>query len=240
MQFDRPLLPARLIRRYKRFLADVRLSDGCETTVSCPNPGAMLGLAEPGSEIFLVKHAGTTRKYPLSWELTRADGTLVGINTTRPNRLAEEAIRAGLVPDLPSDAPLRREVGYGKASRIDLLLQPGQAAPVFVEVKNVHLRRRPGLAEFPDCVTARGSKHLRELASMVAEGARAMMLYVIQRGDCDRFSLAADLDPGYATAFVEARAAGVEAAAIACRVSLNGIHPAHCVPLDLEAARGET
>ncbi|MDX5360507.1 MAG: DNA/RNA nuclease SfsA [Alphaproteobacteria bacterium] len=233
MQFPRPLVPARLIRRYKRFLADVTLADGREVTVSCPNPGAMLGLADPGMDVFLEAHEGTSRKYPHSLELVRADGTLVGINTGRPNGLAVEAIAAGLVPEVPAGAPLRREVKYGASSRIDLLAEPEGAPPIYIEVKNVHLRRSERLAEFPDSVTARGAKHLREMSDMVAQGARALMLYIVQRDDCERFALAGDLDPGYAAAFAEARAAGVEVAVCACRIAPDEIVPVRRLALDV-------
>ena len=173
MRFPRPLVPAVLLRRYKRFLADVRLADGSEATVHCANPGAMLGLAEPGSEIWLLPHDTSKRKLAWSWELIRVGGELVGINTGHPNRLAEEAIAAGRIPALSGYAGLWREVPYGQASRIDLLLETPGLPICYVEVKNVHLRRG-GFAEFPDCVTARGSRHLAELSATVAAGRRAV------------------------------------------------------------------
>ncbi|SMF79819.1 sugar fermentation stimulation protein A [Tistlia consotensis] len=232
MLFAEPLVAALLLRRYKRFLADVVLADGTELTAHCPNPGAMLGLREPGSRVWLAP-ARPGNKLAFSWELVEADGTLVGINTGRPNRLAEEAIAGGLIPALAGYSSLRREVRYGRNSRIDLLLEEAGRPPCYIEIKNVHLRREAGLAEFPDCVTARGAKHLVELAEAVEAGARAVMLYVVQRGDCERLRLAADLDPGYARAFAEARARGVEALCWACEVSTDGI--ALVRPLALES-----
>jgi sugar fermentation stimulation protein A len=222
VHFPRPLVPAVLLRRYKRFLADVRLPDGREATAHCANPGAMLGLAEPGAEIWLLPSADSRRKLAWSWELVRVGDHLVGINTGHPNALAADAIAAGRIPALMGYAGLRREVRYGVASRIDLLLEAPGRPICYVEVKNVHLKRGAA-AEFPDCVTARGARHLAELGAMVAAGHRAVMLYVVQRDDCQAFRIARDLDPAYAKAFDKARAAGVEVLCYACRMSLGGI-----------------
>ena len=227
MRFPAPLVPARLIRRYKRFLADVAIAGAGPVTVYCPNPGSMLGVSDPGSEIWL---APTRTKLPYRWELVRADGGLVGINTGQPNALVAEAIAAGRIPELAGYEGARREVRYGVNSRIDLLLEAPDRPPCYVEVKNVHLRRRD-VAEFPDCVTARGAKHLGELAAMVAAGARAVMVYLVQRADCAHFSLAADLDPAYAAAFARARAAGVEAVCYDCTISLEAIEVARPLPI---------
>lgn len=222
MRFPRPLVRAVLLRRYKRFLADVRLMDGIETTAHCANPGAMLGVAAPGSEVWLLPSVDPQRSLAWSWELIRIGDHLVGINTGRPNALAADAIAAGRIPALAGYASLRREVAYGRQSRVDLLLEAPGRPICYVEVKNVHLKRG-AWAEFPDSVTARGARHLAELAGMVAAGHRAVMLYVVQRGDCDGFRIAGDLDPVYDMAFRDARAAGVEALCYTCDVRLDGI-----------------
>jgi len=228
MRFPVPLVPARLIRRYKRFLADVAIAGAEPVTVHCPNPGSMLGLNAPGSEIWL---APTATKLPFRWELVRADGHLVGINPGHPNALVAEALAAGRIPELAGYPATRREVRYGVNSRIDLMLEAPGRPPCYVEDKNVHLKSGADLAEFPDCVTVRGAKHLRELAAMVAAGARAVMVYLVQRADCGHFCLAADLDPGYARAFAQARAAGVEALCYSCDVSREGIELARALPI---------
>ncbi len=235
MLFPAPLIPATLIRRYKRFLADVVLPSGEEVTAHVANPGAMTGLAAPGARAWLSKSDNPKRKLPYSWELVEADfgaGTeLVGVNTAHPNLLAGEAIRGNLIPDLAGYASVRREVKYGKNSRVDFLLESEGRPPCYVEVKNVHLMRERGLAEFPDSVTARGAKHLDELAAMVEAGARAVMLFVIQIGSSERFALARDIDPAYGAAFDRARAAGVEALAWKCTVSAAGIVMAQAVAM---------
>ncbi len=223
MRFPTPLIPATLVRRYKRFLADVVMPDGMTVTAHCPNPGSMMGLDAPGSRCWLSLSPNPDRKLPHTLEIVEADGTLVGMNTGWPNRLAEEAIRAGLIPSLAGYAGLRREVKYGVNSRVDLLLEDPVRGLAYVEVKNVHLMRTPGLAEFPDCVTSRGAKHLEELAAMVRDGHRAVMLFIVQRDDCDVFSPAADIDPAYAAGLARAIAAGVEVEIRACRVGLDGI-----------------
>ncbi|HEX5933737.1 MAG TPA: DNA/RNA nuclease SfsA [Pseudorhizobium sp.] len=219
MKFDPPLVPATLVQRYKRFLFDAVLDDGTPITGSCPNTGSMRGLTAPGSTIWVSLHESPTRKYRHMLEMVEVGGTLVGINTALPNHLAHEAIRAGLVPTLRGYGTIRREQRYGVNSRIDLLLSEPGLPDVYVEVKNVHFIREPGLAEFPDTVTKRGAKHLEELGNMVAAGHRAVMLYVIQRSDCERFRLCHDLDPAYAAAFRRASERGVEAYALRCRIT---------------------
>jgi sugar fermentation stimulation protein A len=223
MIFPHPLVRGRLVRRYKRFLADVALESGEVIVAHCANPGAMLGVAPPDAEVWLSASRNPARKLAWSWELVRIGRGLVGINTAWPNGLAAEAILAGAIPELTGYPTLAREVRYGRNSRIDLLLEAPDRPICYVEVKNVHLSRADGLAEFPDCVTQRGAKHLRELADMVAAGYRAVMLYVVQREDCDRFRTAADFDPAYHAGLKVARAAGVEALVYGCAVTVDGI-----------------
>ena len=240
MRFPAPLVRATLVKRYKRFLADVVLPDGETITVHCANPGAMTGLAAPGARVWLSRSDKPGRKLPHSWELVEADlgagHELVGINTTHPNALAGEAIAAGTIAELTGYGNVRREVRYGRNSRVDFLLEQAGRPPCYVEIKNVHLVRAPGLAEFPDAVTLRGAKHLHELAAVVAAGGRAVMLYLIQVGSAQRFALARDIDPGYARAFDAARSAGVEAIAYRCRITQMGIEVAEAVPIE-EAPR---
>jgi sugar fermentation stimulation protein A len=235
MRFASPLIPATLIRRYKRFLADVTLGSGEEITAHVANPGAMTSLAAPGSRVWLSKSDNAKRKLPYSWELVEADfGTgpeLVGVNTGHPNLLVAEALAAQAIPDLAGYTSVRREVKYGKNSRIDFLLESEGRPPCYVEIKNVHLMRAAGVAEFPDCVTARGAKHLNELAAVAAGGARAFMLFVIQIGSTERFSLARDIDPAYGAAFDRARNMDVAALAWKCAIAREGIEVAEQVPI---------
>ena len=235
MKFPTPLVHGRLLQRYKRFLADVELDTGEKVTATCPNTGSMRGLTTPGSVVWLSVSDSPSRKYPHTWEMVEADlgqgPTLVGINTNHPNRLVAEAVGDARIPEIAGYAGLRREVKYGLSSRIDLLLEDPARGLAYVEVKNVHLSRTPGLAEFPDSVTERGTKHLGELAAMVAAGHRAVMVYLIQRRDAERFTLAADIDPRYAEAFARARAAGVEAIAYACELTPEEITLTRSVPI---------
>ena len=235
MRFPKPLLPGTLIERYKRFLADVALDAGGTVTAHCANPGSMLGLAQPGSRVWLSVSDNPARKLKMSWELVEVDlgagPTLVGINTAHPNALVAAAIGGGAIEPLTGYRSLRREVRYGANSRIDILLEDEGKPACYVEIKNVHLMRQAGLAEFPDSVTARGTKHLGELAAMAEAGHRAVMVYLIQRGDAERLALARDIDPAYGEAFNAARAAGVEALAYKCEISLEGIAVSHSMPI---------
>jgi sugar fermentation stimulation protein A len=235
MRFVSTLIPATLARRYKRFLADVVLESGEVTTVHVANPGAMTGLDRPLSRVWLSDSGNPLRKLPLTWELIETDlgsgPELVGVNTGHPHQLVGEAIEAGLIPELRNYPSIRREVKYGTGSRIDFLLDDPMRRPCYLEIKNVHLMRKPHLAEFPDCVTDRGAKHLRELATVKASGARAVMLFVIQIPSADRFAVARDIDPAYAAAFERARGRGVEMLAWRCKVGLGGIEIAAPVPI---------
>jgi sugar fermentation stimulation protein A len=233
MDFPRPLIPAVLERRYMRFLADVTLENGERITVHCPNPGSMMGLKDPGSRCWLSQSDNPRRKLKHTLEVLEADGALVGINTGLPNRLAEEAIAGGRIAPLTGYASMRREVKYGANSRIDLLLEDAARPPCWVEVKNVHLMREPGLAEFPDSVTSRGAKHLLELAARARAGERAVQLFIVQRPDCHRFTPAADIDPVYAEGLRAARDAGVEILGYGCDVSLSAISVARPVEIAL-------
>ena len=223
MRFSAPLVPGRLVRRYKRFLADCRLDGGGEVTAHVANSGSMLGLSTPGARVHLSRSADPKRKLAWSWELVEVDGALVGINTGLPNRVVAEAIADGRIPALAGYQTLRREVAYGVRSRVDLLLEGEGRPPCYVEVKSATLSRRAGLAEFPDAVTARGAKHLGELAAMVGAGARAVLVYLVQRGDCAAFEIAADIDPVYAAAARAAALAGVETLVAHADVTTGGI-----------------
>ncbi len=235
MRFTAPLVPATLVRRYKRFLADVALPCGETVTAHCANPGSMIGLAAPGAPVWLSRSDNPKRKLGHSWELVEVDlgsgAELVGINTTNPNALAAEAIAAGLIPELDGYRSIRREVKYGRNSRVDFLLEEPGRPPCYLEIKNVHLMRQKGLAEFPDAVTKRGAKHLEELAAMAAVGARAVMLFLVQIASAERFALARDIDPTYGMQFDRARAQGVEALARRCRLSRDAIEVAEAIAI---------
>ncbi|WP_112664507.1 DNA/RNA nuclease SfsA [Microvirga flavescens] len=223
MRFSEPLIEGRLVQRYKRFLADIDLSSGERITAHCANPGAMLGLNAPGSRVLLSRATNPARKLKYNWELVEvaAGGgpdQWIGINTSRPNALVAEALREKRLAPFSRYDRVRPEVKYGRASRVDFLLEKDGEPPCYLEVKNCHLMRQPRFAEFPDCVAARSAKHLYELTDMVAAGARAALVYVIQM-DADRFDVARDIDPAYDKAFRHALAAGVESYAYACRIT---------------------
>jgi sugar fermentation stimulation protein A len=235
MQFASPLLRGTLIQRYKRFLADVRLDDGTLVTATCPNTGSMMGLKNPGQVVYLSTSDSPTRKYKHTWELVEHDlgkgSALVGVNTSHPNAIVAEAIAAGKIKPLAGYATLERERKYGKNSRIDILLSDTAKPLTYVEIKNVHMSRKAGLAEFPDSVTERGAKHLVELTDMVREGHRAVMIFLIQRADVASLSLARDVDPGYGEAFDLAAKGGVEMLALRCKPTTAGIVVDKLVPI---------
>ncbi len=235
MRFQEPLLEGRLVERYKRFLADIVLTTGEQVTAHCANPGAMMGLKEPGSRVYLARATNPARKLKYDWEFIEVPAgggphQLVGINTSRPNLLVAEALRDDRLAPFAGYDRIRPEVKYGRNSRVDFLLEKDGAPPCYLEVKNCHLMRQAGFAEFPDCVAARSAKHLYELADMVAAGARAALVYVIQM-EAERFDVARDIDPAYDRAFRHALAAGVESYAYVCRISTEEVVIDRPVPI---------
>lgn len=224
MRFQTPLVPAVLIRRYKRFLADIRLEDGREVVAHCPNPGAMTGLAAPGTVIWVEPNDDPRKKLKYGWRLcVLAGGHMAAIDTGLANRVVRGALAAGQIDALTGYNDIRPEQRYGAGSRIDFLLRGAGRRAAYVEVKSVTLARQPGLAEFPDTVTARGARHLQELATVAEGGQRAVLLYLVQRSDCDAVTVAADIDPTYAAALHTARAAGVEVLAHRAAITPEGI-----------------
>jgi sugar fermentation stimulation protein A len=232
--FPDPLLSATLIRRYKRFLADVELPNGQFTTVHCPNTGSMLGCAEPGMPVWLSQATNTKRKYPFTWELVEVgDDVLVGINTGRANYLIKEAIVGGLLASLKDYTRVRSEVRFGREnSRVDYLLE-GTTPPCYLEVKNVTAAVQKGIALFPDAVSQRGTRHLRELMDVLAGGNRAMLCFCVQRADVQEVRPADAIDPAYGATLREAISRGVEVVAIGAQVTpqaivLNRLLPVVC------------
>lgn len=231
MQFDPPLQPARLMRRYKRFLADMLLPDGRTIVAHCPNPGSMLGLAAPGSPCWLSAKTAAGRKLDFGWEIVEtADGAKVGINTGYANRVVAEALAKDRIASLPAAGGWRAEVAFGAGTRFDFCHTADDGQLTFLEVKSVTLSRAKGLAEFPDARTERGAKHLRALMATKALGHRAVLFFLAQRGDCQEMRIANDIDPAYAATLIDARLAGVEILSYACAVSpteislTNSIH----------------
>ncbi len=234
MDFPTPLVPARLIKRYKRFLADCTLEDGREVTAHCANPGSMMGLAEPGSKIWLEPNDDPKKKLKFGWRLVdHENGHFTGVDTSIPNRALRAALEAGEVQEFAAYKTVRAEVKYDENSRIDFLLSQDGLPDAYVEVKSVTLSRQPGLAEFPDSVTARGAKHLGALARMAQAGHRAVMLYLVQRTDAQAVTLAGDIDPAYLSAFKLAREAGVDVIALGTNISVLSISVANRLQLRL-------
>jgi len=223
MLLPQPMAHGRLVARYKRFFADVVMDDGTALTAHCPNPGSMLGLNVPGMGVWLSRSDAPKRKLAWTLELVEDGAGLAGVNTMNPNRLVAEALAADAIPELAGYDIHRREVKFGAASRVDFRLEAEGRPPAYVEVKNCHMRRSGSLAEFPDCIAARSTKHLRELTTMVADGARAVALVVVQRTDCDAFSACADLDPAFAAGLEAAADAGVEVLIYACAMSPQAV-----------------
>jgi sugar fermentation stimulation protein A len=227
MKYAKPLIPATLLRRYRRFLADMRMADGSITTVHCANPGSMLSLAVAGRRCWLSHHTGTTRKLAYSWELEEAPTGCIGINTAQANTIVAEALAAGAIPELAGWPIVRREVPDGDASRLDFHLSGGHGPDCWLEVKSVTMSREAGLAEWPDARSTRGARHLEALSRLAADGAKATLLFLAQRPDCTAFRVAGDIDPAYAAAFAAAIAATgrakVRILAYDCAVSPGGI-----------------
>ena len=224
MRYSEPLIPATLLRRYKRFLADMRMADGGIVTVHCANPGSMLSLAVAGRRCWLSHHAGTARKLAYSWELEEAPTGCIGINTARANAIVAEALAAGALPELAGWPIVRREVADGADSRLDFHLSgAGTGQDCWLEVKSVTMSRQAGLAEWPDAKSSRGARHLEALARLANGGAKATLLFLAQRPDCGAFRVAGDIDPAYAAAFAAVDRAKVRILAYDCTVSPSGI-----------------
>ena len=232
MKYNQPLAPARLVRRYKRFMADVELPDGSQMTLHCPNTGSMKNCLHPGYLVWYSDSKNPKRKYPCTWEQAEIpltfDGkerlTLAGLNTGRANQLVEELLIEGKVPQLADYQSIRREVRYGEEnSRIDLLLQAQGLPDCYVEVKSVTLAMGDGLGLFPDAVTSRGTKHLRELTQVVSNGDKAVLFFCVQHTGIDRVSVAKMIDPNYSKALEQAMAAGVEILAWGAQMSPQSI-----------------
>lgn len=226
-----------LLRRYQRFLADVRLDDGAEITAHCPNTGAMTGCAAPGSRVWLSVSDNPKRKYRHTWELVQTAAGLACIHSARANALAAEALAHGRIPELAGYAQTQREVRFGReGSRVDLLLSPGpdrpDLTPCLVEVKCVTLHTADGLGLFPDAVSQRGARHLRELAAARAEGRRAVLLFCVLHSGIDRVAPAAAIDPVYAATFRAALAVGVEAIAYAADIDTTGMSLRRRLPVE--------
>ena len=223
MKYSQPLIPATLLRRYKRFLADMKMTDGGIITVHCANPGSMLSLAVAGRRCWLSHHKGTARKLEYSWELEEAPTGCIGINTARANIVVAEALAAGTIPALAGWPIVRREVPDGDASRLDFHLSGGDGSDCWLEVKSVTMSRQPGLAEWPDARSSRGARHLEALSRLANGGAKATLLFLTQRPDCAVFRVAGDIDPAYAAAISAVDQAKVRILSYDCAVSPDGI-----------------
>jgi sugar fermentation stimulation protein A len=231
LKFKKTLVEGRLIRRYKRFLADIQLP-GEVITAACPNTGSMMGCADAGSRVWLSESDSLTRKYRHTWEIVEVGRVMIGINTSLPNALVAEAIGDGTIAELAGYASLRREVAFGEErSRVDMLLEDPGRQPCYVEVKNVTAAASRGVALFPDCVSERGSRHLRELMRLKAAGLRPVQLYCVQRGDVNEVRPADGIDPQYGRTLREALAAGVEVLAYRAKVTAKEIRIEERIPV---------
>lgn len=236
MEFDTILTHGTLIKRYLRFLADIRLADGSILTAHCPNTGSMLSCSTPGSQVCLSRSANPNRKYPFTLEMIRIGTTWVGVNTGRTNGLVVEAIEKGQIAELCAVQGIKREVRTADHIRLDLQVMHGGSS-TFLEVKNCSLAA-DGCAMFPDAVTARGTRHLRELTRLSRTGLRAGIFYLVQRMDADRFAPATHIDPVYGMALADAVAAGVRVLIYQANVSPTGIHVVRPLPFSLAMPGG--
>ena len=227
-----PLHAATLIKRYKRFLADVRLADGREVTAHCPNTGAMTGCAEPGMAVWLSHHSDPKRKLEWTWELVDTGAGLTCIHSALANRVVEQAIKQGLFSAFPAMDMLKREVGYGERSRADLCLFSG-GSRLMVEVKAVTWVTARGLGLFPDTVSERALKHVRELVQVVKAGDRAALVFCSFNDHIGRIAPAASIDPLYAEAVREGVAQGLELYGLGVDISFNGLEPKQEIPVSL-------
>ncbi len=231
MKFEQPLIAGRLIKRYKRFLADVELLDGQVVTAHCTNSGSMKSCLEPGAEVLLSKAADPNRKTQFTWEQIKINGHWVGINTMHPNLIVYEALKNNAIPGLTGYDDIAREVTVND-SRLDIVARNGYET-AYIEVKNVTYKDDE-YARFPDAVTSRGLKHLHNLIRIRQAGHRAVMVYVVQRADVSIFSPAFDIDPQYAEALKEAYRSGVEIFPVKCRISPVEIELEEIIPFELD------
>ncbi len=230
LTFSSPLIEGKLIKRYKRFFADVELANGDVVTAHCPNTGSMKSCGQPGDTVFVLHAPSPTRKLAYTWELTKTSRGFVGVNTARPNHVVAKAIENGKIAELLAYPDLKQEVKYGVNSRIDILLSCPDKGQCYVEVKNTTLLEGD-LVLFPDSVSARGLKHLQELSLMVKEGHRAVMFYLVNRAEGSYFTPASQIDPAYSKGLSEALKAGVEILAYRATHSLSGISIGEALPL---------
>ncbi|URO00019.1 DNA/RNA nuclease SfsA [Leclercia adecarboxylata] len=234
MQFTPALQPATLVQRYKRFLADVVTPEGETLTLHCPNTGAMTGCATPGDTVWYSTSTNIKRKYPYTWEITQTvDGEYICVNTLRANQLVKEAISLDAIPELCGYKTLKSEVKYGsESSRIDFMLQAEDRPECYIEVKSVTLAEKDN-GYFPDAVTLRGQKHLRELISVAAAGKRAVLLFAVLHSAIARFSPARHIDPKYAQLLNEAQKQGVEVLVYKAELSADKITLRSALPVAL-------
>jgi len=233
MKLPQPVMRGTLVRRYKRFLADIELESAEIITAHCANPGAMTGLNVPGLPVLVTRSSNPKRKLAWNFDLVALDDGYVGINTSYPNKIVAEALAAGVIAEVRDHTIHQPEVKYGENSRVDFLLSGSDLPNCYLEVKNAHLSRAPGLAEFPDSVTKRGAKHLEELTKMAMAGYRAINLFVVQRTDCTSFSIAKDIDPAYAKALEIAHNSGVEILCYGCTISAEEIVLSKPLPISM-------